>query len=195
MQAGRLERLRAEQHGDSRRLRTALRAPVGQGVARRQRAAGRVQGDLPVAAPVGQPRHPRPAVFQALHRRTAAPGLLLPLVEQAERFRPAQAAAAERRLAAASLDQELRLQHLLAAASFQQQAVAALVAVHFAHPRLEQRHAGGAQVLAQRGVEARAVEEEFLVERALAAVPQHPPRRGQVGTGQRVLQAGLAQAV
>lgn len=62
------------------------------------------------------------------------------------------------------------------------------------HPRFLHRDTGSGQVLAQRRIEARPVQQAFLVDRLAASAPGNPPWRRRIGTGQRMGEAGMTQA-
>ncbi|MNR38874.1 hypothetical protein D3C85_1570160 [compost metagenome] len=73
--------------------------------------------------------------------------------------------------------------------------VAVICAFHFQHAGFQHVDAGGAQVFADGGIELRAVQQAFLVDRLAIAIPQHAAGRRCGGAGQGAQQSCLAQAV
>ncbi|PAV69123.1 hypothetical protein WR25_16930 [Diploscapter pachys] len=160
---------------------------------RHQRRATAAPGTrhLPVAAAIGQPRHPGPAVVQALHCRGQRAGLGLPEVEQADGFRPAQATFAQRGLTTTGLDQEIAVQ----GAPVVQLDPVPLPLFHLSHTPFDELDTSTIQVITQCLVEALAIQQPLLVRLQPLAVPVHLPRGRRGRFGQGSAQARMAQAL
>lgn len=62
------------------------------------------------------------------------------------------------------------------------------------HPRFLHRDADSGQVLAQRRIEARAIQQAFAVDRLAVGAPGNPPSGRRIGTGPCTGETGMTQA-